>query len=100
MHTPSPPTGCMAAALQLVAPSRMRGTVGALYSFFAQLIGFGLGPTLIALFTDRVFGNPKMVGDSIGIVCTIAAALAAWLLFGSLPHYRRLLAEERGAQVG
>ncbi|KVC20940.1 MFS transporter [Burkholderia pseudomultivorans] len=93
------PTGCMAAALQLVAPSRMRGTVGALYSFFAQLIGFGLGPTLIAVMTDRVFGNPKMVGNSIGIVCTIAAALAAWLLFTALPHYRRLLAEEHGDQA-
>ncbi|VWB11240.1 MFS transporter [Burkholderia lata] len=93
------PTGCMAATLQNVAPSRMRGIVGALYSFFAQLIGFGLGPTLIALITDRVFGNPKMTGQSIGIVCTIAAALAAWLLFAALPPYRRLLAEERGHAV-
>ncbi|VWB63040.1 MFS transporter [Burkholderia lata] len=42
----------MAATLQTVAPSRMRGIVGALYCFFAQLIGFGLGPTLIALVTD------------------------------------------------
>lgn len=87
------PTGCMSAALQLVAPSRMRGTVGALYSFVAQLIGFGAGPTLIALMTDHGFGNPKMVGHSIAIVCTIASALAAWLLFTALPHYRRLLAE-------
>ncbi|WP_322029252.1 MFS transporter [Paraburkholderia sp. J76] len=87
------PTGCMGAALQLVAPSRMRGTVGALYSFVAQLIGFGAGPTLIALMTDHVFSNPKMVGQSIAIVCTIASALAAWLLFTALPHYRRLLAE-------
>jgi MFS transporter, Spinster family, sphingosine-1-phosphate transporter len=87
------PTGCMSAALQLVAPSRMRGTVGALYSFVAQLIGFGAGPTLIALTTDHGFGNPKMVGHSIAIVCTIASVLAAWLLFGALPHYRRLLAE-------
>jgi MFS transporter, Spinster family, sphingosine-1-phosphate transporter len=87
------PTGCMGAALQLVAPSRMRGTVGALYSFAAQLIGFGAGPTLIALTTDHVFGNPLRVGYSIAIVCTIASALAAWLLFTALPHYRRLLAE-------
>jgi MFS transporter, Spinster family, sphingosine-1-phosphate transporter len=93
------PTGCMAAALQNVAPSRMRGTVGALYSFFAQLIGFGLGPTLIALVTDRVFGNPKMAGNSIGIVCTIAAALAAWLLFSALAPYRRLLEEELGSKT-
>ncbi len=93
------PTGCMAAALQLVAPSRMRGTVGAIYSFVAQLVGFGAGPTLIALLTDRVFQNPKMVGHSIAIVCAIASAIAATLLLTALPHYRRLLAEERAAQV-
>lgn len=89
------PTGCMAAALQLVAPSRTRGMVGALYSFVAQLIGFGAGPTLIAVITDRVFVNPKMVGGSISIVCTLASAVAACLLFTALPHYRRLLNEER-----
>ena len=89
------PTGCMAAALQLVAPSRTRGMVGALYSFVAQLIGFGAGPTMIAVITDHVFANPKMVGSSIAIVCTLASAIAAFLLFTALPHYRRLLAEER-----
>ena len=94
------PTGCMAAALQLVAPSRMRGMVGALYSFVAQLIGFGAGPTLIALITDHVFANPKMVGHSIGIVCTLASAMGVWLLFTALPHYRRLLDEERSTQAG
>ena len=77
----------------------MRGTVGALYTFFAQLIGFGLGPTLIAMVTDRVYGNPKMVGNSIGIICTIASALAAWLLLTALPQFRRLLAEARAERA-
>lgn len=94
------PTGMMAAAMQLGAPSRMRGAVGALYTFFAQLIGFGLGPTSIALVTDKVFHNPRMIGYSIGIVCAISAALAAWLTFAALPHYRKMLDEERTASVG
>ena len=75
------PTGLMAAAMQVGAPSRMRGVVGGFYTFFGQLIGFGLGPTAIALVTDRVFGNPKMVGYSIAIVCSIASAIAAWPIF-------------------
>ncbi|AWV04335.1 hypothetical protein DM992_33480 [Burkholderia sp. JP2-270] len=41
-----------------------------------RLTGFGFGPALIALVTDRVFGNPKMIGNPIGIICAIAAALA------------------------
>jgi MFS family permease len=91
------PTGLMAAAMQMGAPSRMRGAVGALYTFFGQLIGFGLGPTSIALVTDKVFHDPKMIGYSIAIVCTIASAMSVWLMFTALPHYRRLLDEERAA---
>ena len=93
------PTGVMAASMQRGTPSRMRGVVAALYTFSGQLIGFGLGPTSIALVTDKFFHDPKMVGYSIGIVCPIAAAMTAYLLFSSLRHYRRILAEERAAKA-
>ena len=91
------PTGVMAAAMQMGAPSRMRGAIGSLYTFSGQLIGFGLGPTSIALVTDKVFHDPKMLGFSIALVCAIASALAVWLMVTALPHYRRLLAEARHA---
>jgi len=94
------PTGIMAAALQLVAPSRMRGVAGALYTFCGSLMGFGIGPTSIALVTDKVFANPKMVGYSIAIVCTVAAAIAATLMFSVLPHYRGMLEEARNSGAG
>lgn len=92
------PIGIMAAATQLCTPSRLRGSVASLYTFSSQLIGFGFGPTVIALVTDKVFGNPRMVGYSLGIVCCIASALAAWLVFSALPHYRKMLHEERGGR--
>lgn len=85
------PVGIIAGAMQLATPRRMRGVVASLNSFFAQLIGFGIGPTAIALVTDKVFGDPRMVGHSLQIVCGIAAALATWLLVAVLPHYRRML---------
>ncbi len=91
------PTGVMAAAMQFGTPRRLRGVVASLYTFSAQFIGYGIGPTAIALVTDRVFGDPKMVGYSIGIVCCIASAIASWLMFSALPHYRRLLADESAA---
>ncbi|MFM0006244.1 MFS transporter [Paraburkholderia dipogonis] len=93
------PTGIMAAATQLASPSRMRGAVGALYTISGQLIGFGLGPISIALVTDKVFHDPKALGYSIAIVCTIASLAAAWLMFTALPHYRRRLDEERLANA-
>jgi MFS family permease len=93
------PTGIMAAATQLASPSRMRGAVGALYTISGQLIGFGLGPISIALVTDKVFRDPKALGYSIAIVCTIASLAAAWLMFTALPHYRERLNEERLANA-
>ncbi|MCG7400377.1 MFS transporter [Caballeronia zhejiangensis] len=87
------PIGIIAAATQLSTPSRLRGVVASLHTFLAQSIGFGIGPTAIALITDKVFGDPRMVGYSLGIVSSIASAIAAWLIFTALPHYRRMLDE-------
>lgn len=93
------PTGIMAAAMQFGTPGRLRGVVASLYTFSAQFIGYGIGPTAIALVTDRGFGDPKMVGYSIGIVCCTASAIASWLMFSALPHYRQLLADESVAST-
>ncbi|KVQ62998.1 MFS transporter [Burkholderia territorii] len=87
------PIGTIAAATQLSTPRRLRGTAASLHTFLAQSIGFGIGPTAIALMTDKVFGDPKMVGYSLGIVSCVASATAAWLIFTALPHYRRMLEE-------
>jgi MFS family permease len=93
------PTSIMIAAAQVCSPGRMRGAVGSLYTFFAQLIGFGLGPTSIALVTDKVFRDPKAIGWSIAIVCTIASAIGAWLIFSAVPHYVNLLREGNAQKV-
>ncbi|WP_175817252.1 MFS transporter [Burkholderia diffusa] len=87
------PIGIIAAATQLSTPRRLRGTAASLHTFLAQSIGFGVGPTAIALLTDKVFGNPQMVGYSLGIVSCVASGVAAWLIFTALPHYRRMLLE-------
>lgn len=97
VFTFSMPTGILAAVTQFATPPRLRGIVASLYSFFAQLIGYGIGPTAIALVTDKGFGDPKMVGYSIGIVCCIASAVAAWMMFSALPHYKRMLSRESQA---
>ena len=40
-------------SIQLVAPNQMRGQATALMFLFSSMIGFGLGPTAIALITDQ-----------------------------------------------
>lgn len=85
------PTGVAPAALQQLAPANMRGQATALYLFFNNMIGLGLGPTLVALCTDYLFRDDHAVGWSMLIVCGLAQ-LAGWLLLiGALGPYRQAL---------
>jgi MFS family permease len=79
------------AAIQEVVPSNMRGQFSALYLFIVNLIGLGLGPTLVALTTDYVFGSPEDVGYSLLFVTSIAMAGSALLLGRCLPNYRKTI---------
>lgn len=89
------PQAMSATALQLATPNRMRGIVASLYLFVLSVIGLGAAPTVVAVVTDRVFGDPSKVGLSLAVVCAISAAGAAGLLFSALPHYRRALDHSR-----
>lgn len=64
--------GVLTASLQIVTPARIRGQVSAIYLFVAGIIGLGIGPTLVGMSTDFVFGDDAAVGKSIALVATIA----------------------------
>jgi MFS family permease len=63
-------------SLQLIVPNQMRGQTTALTLLVTSLVGFGLGPTAIALVTDRVFQDDALLRDSLAMVAAIAAPLA------------------------
>ena len=52
--------------LQAVTPNQLRGQVTSIYLLLINLIGLGLGPFLVAFFTDFVFHDEKLVGLSLG----------------------------------
>jgi MFS family permease len=85
--------GIITAALQNATPPRMRGVAASLFTFSVQLIGYMIGPTVIALITDRVFEDPTMVGHSMQIVMSIASVTAGVMLFTVLRHYRAIVIE-------
>lgn len=92
------PQAMSASALQVATPNRMRGVVVSLYTFVLSGFGLGVAPTLVALLTDYVFRDPGRVDQSLAIICTVSAALAAWLGWGTLTHFRAALkAEEEAA---
>ena len=87
----SAPWGVAVSALQQFTPNEMRGQVSALYLFFVNIIGIGMGPTLIALATDHAFGDDTMLRYAMSLVAGSSAILAAVTLALGLPAFRSSL---------
>lgn len=84
--------GAAPAAIQLMTPAANRAVASAVYLFFLNLVGMGVGPVLVAVVTDRVFASDTAVGLSLAVVVTLSAVGAAALLAWSLPDHRRAVA--------
>ena len=89
----SAPYGVGAAAVQIMVPPRMRGQVTAFYYLVQTLIGLSLGPTLVAVFTEQVFGALEMIRYSLVIVGSVASIVAAALFYLALTPYQVTLTE-------
>jgi hypothetical protein len=87
----SMPFGVAPAAIQQMMPNQMRALAGALYLFVINLIGMGLGPTLVAALTEDVFRDKNSVHYSLLVVGGLAHGLAVILLWAGLKPYRRSL---------
>ena len=67
-------------AMQMLAPNQLRAQISAVFLLISNLVAVGIGTTLVALITDKIFGNPLMVGMSLSIVGACACVLAFILL--------------------
>ena len=76
-----------------MTPNRIRGQAIAVYQLFANLIGLGLGPTVIAVTTDYVFGYDESIGKSIALCSAILCPLGGFILWRSMPAIRHQLTE-------
>lgn len=69
--------GSQNAALLTMTPNQMRAQVTALYLVMFNVIGFGLGPTVIALLTDFIFRDENMLRWSLLSAAAILGPLGA-----------------------
>jgi MFS family permease len=76
--------------IQDIVPGWLRGQTTALYFFVLNLIGLGLGPTAVALVTDRVFGYDTAVRYSIPLVVIPLILLGAALLWAAKKQYQKV----------
>lgn len=88
------PMPASTAAMQILPPNQMRAQISALFLLISNLIGLGLGTTLVALLTDRLFQNPAMVGSSISLLNAFAVLLTLLLLIKGCRHFRESLKHE------
>jgi len=91
VFTAAMPFGVAPAAIQQMMPARMRAQGAAIYLFVVNLIGLGLGPSSVALFTDYVYGDPNQVHMSLLWVSTMFGFLATFMLWKASGHFKNSL---------
>lgn len=77
------------AALQEIAPNKVRGQLIAFNLLIGNLLGLGVAPTLVAVVTDYFFKDDAAVNASLGAVTVPAAAAAILMAAIAFPAYRK-----------
>ena len=85
--------GPAAAIAQSITPNQMRAQASAFYLFMTNLVGLGLGPTVVAVFTDYVFVDPIMIKYSLICAVLVFNPIAVMLIYLSIKPYAATLAE-------
>lgn len=82
---PMPPS---TAAIQLLAPNRMRSRISAMFLFCNSLFGLALGAALVGMLNDFVFRSPAAVTASVAIVVSTSAVATTVLLTAGIRPFR------------
>jgi MFS family permease len=63
--------------LQLLTPARLRGSTTALYIAVVTAIGFGVGPPVVGVMSDRMFGPGRHLAEALiaFVLCACAVGL-------------------------
>jgi len=75
------------AALQVVTPNEMRGQITALFLFIFNIIGFGLGPSLVPWVTETLFHDPALIGRGFAVVIGMLCPLSVLCVVAGLKSY-------------
>ena len=71
-------------AIVTVTPNQMRGQATAIYLFCISFLGLSIGATSVALITDYIFYDEKMLSWSLSIVCSSSSVCSVLLFWASL----------------
>ena len=91
-------TGPGIASFQIVTPNRMRAQVSSVYQFSTHVIALAIGPLVVALFTDYLFGDSQHLKYSLSLCAAVLGPVTIIVVLMGLKPYAR--AYERAVREG
>jgi MFS family permease len=79
------------AAFTQVSPNEYRGQVLSMYIFVLIVLGAGVGPFAVAVFTEHLFQDPLAVGKSIALLAGMIGVAVVTVFYSSLRPYRKMM---------
>jgi MFS family permease len=84
------PMGASTTAIQEIMPNQVRALASAIFLFILNMIGLGLGPSIVAIFTDYVFHDEKAIRFSLVALFLIGGSLAFLFYRIGYKAYKRI----------
>ena len=92
------PMGACTTAIQELMPNQVRALSSAILLFLLNMIGLGLGPSLVAIFNDYVFHDANAIRFSLSALYIIGGILSITFYTMSLKAYKKAM-EQKQEQV-
>ena len=88
------PMGASTSAIQELMPNQVRALSSAIFLFVLNIIGLGLGPYLVAFFTDSIFKDEKAIRFSLTALFIIGGLFA--VIFYSIGYrgYKKVMEQQ------
>jgi MFS family permease len=86
------PMGAATAAIQELMPNQVRALASSIFLFILNIVGLGLGPLLVALFTDYLFHDEGAIRYSLTLLLVVGGVLGTICFLAAMRPYRTALA--------
>jgi MFS family permease len=86
------PMGASTTAVQELMPNQVRALASAIFLFLINIIGLGLGPTIVAVFNDYIFLDENAIRFSMTALFAIGGAFALLFYWISYSTYNETVA--------
>lgn len=89
------PMGACTTAIQELMPNQARALSSAIFLFLLNMIGLGLGPSLVAIFNDYVFHDEKAIRFSLSALYIIGGTLSVSFYMMSMKAYKKAIEQKQ-----